>query len=139
MKSVEDKWEKIRTVIIHTMEKHVPHKFSTSRFNLPWFDRSLRRTVNKKQRLYNKAVGSGTSADWEIFKTCRRNTHKLIKEARSTYIRDTLGSAIQEEPKRFWSFIKELKQENSGVADLEKGGKIVSNVRDKANILNEQF
>ena len=108
------------------MERYVPHKYSTTRFNLSWFNRPLRRTVKKKQRLYNKAVKSGKAADWEEFKVLRRNTHKLIKESRSTYVRDTLGSAIQEEPKKCWTFIKRLNQENFGVADLEKDGKIVS-------------
>ena len=55
------------------------------------------------------------------------------------YVRDTLGSTIQEEPKKFWSFIKRLNQENFGVADLEKDGKIVSEDPQKANILNDQF
>ncbi|XP_030841013.1 uncharacterized protein LOC115923809 [Strongylocentrotus purpuratus] len=138
-KSVEDKWEEIRSAILHTMEKHVPHKFSTTRFNLPWFNRSLHLTIKKKQRLYNKAVRAGKPDDWESFKAFRKSTHKLIKEARSLYVRDTLESAILEEPKRFWSYIKQLKQENSGVADLQQGEKTVSNDIDKANVLNEQF
>ena len=85
-KDVNAKWEEIQSSIFHTMERYVPHKYSTSRFNLPWFNRPLRRTVKKKQRLYNKDVKSGKAADWEEFKVL---THILIKESRSTYMWDT--------------------------------------------------
>ena len=138
-KGVDEKWDQIRSAILQTMDKHVPHKLTTSRFNLPWFNGSLRRIVKRKQRLYNKAVKSGSSSDWTVFKDFRKKTHKLIKKSRSEYIRDTLGSAIQEDPKMFWSFIKKLKQENSGISDLEMDGRIVSDDKKKADILNEQF
>ena len=98
-KTVTEKWDCIKTAILQTMGKCVPHKMTSSRFNLPWFDRTLRRAVKKKQRLYNKAIKSGKASDWEDFREFRRKTHKLIKNNRSTYIRETLGSAIKEEPK----------------------------------------
>ena len=36
------------------MNNCVPHKVTSSRDNLPWFTRSLRRQIRRKQRLYNK-------------------------------------------------------------------------------------
>ena len=137
--TVHDKWDCIKTTILQTMASYVPHKFTSSRFNLPWFDRTLRRAVRRKQRLYNKAIKSGKISDWEVFRDFRRHTHKLIKTTRSSYIRNILGSAIKEEPKKFWKFIKNLRQENTGVAELEKDGQIISDDTEKANILNEQF
>ena len=40
---------------------------------------------------------------------------------------------------RFWSFVKQLRQDDPGVADLEIEGKIFSDGQYKAEILNEQF
>ena len=45
--------------------------------------------------------------------------HKRLKEARKAYISDYLGEAIEENPKRFWSHIKQLNKEELGIADFE--------------------
>ena len=41
--------------------------------------------------------------------------------------------------KRFWSFVKSLRKDNSGVAPLKDQGKIHADPVDKANILNWQY
>ena len=41
--------------------------------------------------------------------------------------------------KKFWSFIKSKKKENSGVAPLMKNGTVPSDRQAKAEILNMQF
>ena len=41
--------------------------------------------------------------------------------------------------KRFWSFVKSLRKDNSGVAPLKDQGKMHADPVDKANILNRQY
>ena len=42
--------------------------------------------------------------------------------------------------KRFWSFVKSLRKDNSGVAPLKDQGKMhADSVDDKSNILNRQY
>ena len=41
--------------------------------------------------------------------------------------------------KRFWSFIKSLKKDNSGIAPLKDRGKMHPDKDNKANILNHQY
>ena len=60
---VEEKWTKFHKKILQLMDDHVPHKMTSSRYNLPWFDRTLRRQCRRKQRLYNKAKASGRKSD----------------------------------------------------------------------------
>ena len=62
----------------------------------------------------------------------------MFKGARSAYISDYLGEAIEENPKRFWSYIKQLKKEEPGIADFEINGSIISDNKSKADILNNQ-
>ena len=50
-----------------------------------------------------------------------------------------LGEAIEENPKHFWSYVKQLRHDDPGVADLEIEGQIFSNGEVKAEILNKQF
>ena len=65
--------------------------------------------------------------------------HLSLKTARDNYVSNYLGEAIEENPKRFWSYVKQLKKEDPGVADLEIEGKIFSDGETKAEILNKQF
>ena len=65
--------------------------------------------------------------------------HKRLKEARNVYIFDYLGEAIEENPGRFWSYIKQLKKEEPGIADFEINCSIISDNKSKAEILNNQF
>ena len=37
-----------------------------------------------------------------------------------------LGNAIEENPKHFWSYIKQLKNDNPGVADFKVDGRIIA-------------
>ena len=41
--------------------------------------------------------------------------------------------------KRFWSFIKSLRKDSSGVAPLKENGKMHADPKDKTNILNRQY
>ena len=65
--------------------------------------------------------------------------HKNLKSARDEYIKDHVSEAIKDNPKRFWSYVKRLKQDNPGIADFEVDGKVISNSSLKSEILNSQF
>ena len=75
----------------------------------------MKRLARRKQRLYNKAKSSGKQNDRKAFRVGRKLMHKRLKEARDAYISDYLGEAIEENPKRFWSYIKQLKKEEPGI------------------------
>ena len=137
--SVECKWEKFHQKVHQIMDKCVPHKITTSRYNLPWFGRPLRRLCRKKQRLYNKAKASRMKGDWDNYHKFRKHVQRRLRSARTHYIKDTLEVAFQENPKVFWRYIKGLRKEDSGVADLLHDGKVISDSNAKAEILNQQF
>ena len=48
------KWDTFVATISDTLERNVPHKFTSCRTNLPWFNRDHCHMCRKKQRLYNK-------------------------------------------------------------------------------------
>ncbi|XP_020606237.1 uncharacterized protein LOC110044991, partial [Orbicella faveolata] len=65
--SIDDKWSCFEDNIYRIMNSCIPSKWSSSRYNLPWFNHSLKRLARRKQRLYNKAKSSGDHNDWEAF------------------------------------------------------------------------
>jgi hypothetical protein len=45
----------------------------------------------------------------------------------------------KKQPKNLYSYIKSMKNDNTGIAALRKEGILTDNTKDKADILNEQF
>jgi hypothetical protein len=45
----------------------------------------------------------------------------------------------KKQPKNLFSYIKSMKNDNTGIAALRKDGILTDNIKDKADILNEQF
>ena len=137
--SVDEMWDTFECSIRSIMDACIPHKMTSSRYNLPWFNRSLRRQSRAKQRLYNKAKRSQNPQHWSEFRDTRKCLHKNLKSAREKYVSDYLGESIKENPKRFWSFVKHLKKDDPGVADFKVDGQIICDGVMKSDLLNKQF
>ncbi|XP_072039025.1 uncharacterized protein [Amphiura filiformis] len=130
--SIQEKWDYLESELKRIMQDHIPTKRSKNRRQLPWFNRTMRRLTRKKQRLYNKAKITHKDSDWKAYREC---CHK----ARRDFIRDKLTSDMTDDPKAFWSFINKLKKESVGIGDLKDGNKIITDDREKAEVLNKQF
>ena len=138
--SVNEKWSAIKEAILRTMKANVPSKMTSSRYNLPWFNRSHRRMSRKKQRLYNTAKKSNKEADWAKFNSLKKKLRKDLSAARNSYVSEFLSDNIQETSKSFWSYIKKSRSDGFvGIPDLKIGGKLTSDPVAKANGLNQQF
>ena len=137
--SVDAKWNMFQHRLTGIMDSCIPHKFTTSRHNLPWFNRSLRRQTRLKQRLYNRAKKSGRQSHWNKFKLVRKQLHKNLNRSRNDYLSDFLDDSIKQNPKGFWSHIKKLGKEDTDNQDLKVGNEVFTEPRAKAEVLNSQF
>ena len=137
--TVNDKWNLVSTKIINIMNQYVPSRLTTSRFNLPWFSKDLKKMCKRKKRLYKKAKRSRNPEDWQEFCNLRKDMHKHLRSARLSYINQFLTTAITDKPKAFWSFISKLRQDNQGIGDLNIAGDIISDDKQKAEALGNQF
>ena len=137
--SLDAKWDAFQQGIQHIMNSCIPSKYTSSRYNLPWFNRALRRQTRVKQKLYNKAKKSGKEIDWAKFKTARKQLSKNLKSARDAYFTGYLTDTMQEDPKAFWSYIKRLRQDNPGVEDFRIDNELISDAGLKSEVLSKQF
>ena len=70
---------------------------------------------------------------------------KIQRAERQAYwqhVEEVFDPDIDDRPgkqKRFWSFIKSPKKDNSGIASVKDRGKMHADPVDKANILNHQY
>jgi hypothetical protein len=138
------------------MAANVPSKVTSwsSRFNLPWFNRSHRRMTRKKhvhqsEETYTRmrrrtpewgAKKSNKESDWARYNSLKKKLWQDLAVAKNDYVSGYLTDNIQENPKTFWSFIKKSKSDGSvGIPDLKIGGKLTGDPSAKANGLNQQF
>lgn len=135
--SVDEMWDTFERSIHSIMDACIPHKMTSSRYNLPWFNRSLRRQSRAKQCVYNKAKLSQNHQHCSEFRDARKSLHKNLKSARQKYVSDYLGESVKDNPKPFWSFIKHLKKDDPGIADSKVDGQIISDSEMKLDLPNQ--
>ena len=138
--NVQDMWKNIKDVLQSLLDSHVPTKMTSSRYSQPWITGDLKRQTRRKKRRYNKARKSNKKKDWEKYHKLKKSTQAACKKAYNGYLNDVICTESNNNPKRFWSFIKSKKCESAGVVPLkDKNGITYSDAQTKANILNHQF
>ena len=138
--TVETNWCLFRDFVHSTIQDLVPSKNKTTRYNPPWFTPKIKRLVRKKHRSYNKAKKSGLDSDWQAYKEQKKHTQSILKKARWSHLDTTLTDSLKENnTKPFWKHIKNLRQDNVGVAPIKHKGKLHSDSNTKAELLNHQF
>jgi hypothetical protein len=139
---LDNSWEHFKVGLKEIMDKYIPSKMSSSRYNLPWLNRKLKAMTRKKQKLYNKARKSKSPKDWEKFKSYKKQTQQSIKAAHTEFVSNILEKSLEDKnPKPFWKYVKELRKDNAGVAPLKPKGSsnLITDSKGKAEALNAQF
>ena len=126
--------------MIDCLNKFVPTKLTSKRQNLPWLDKSLRKAIREKARLYNRAKTSKRPDLWAKYKLQKRDTQRNLRRARWSFINDKLLTSLEtQKSKPFWHYIKSQRQDRCGVSPLLHAGQLHSDSRRKAKILSQQF
>ena len=124
-RTVEENWCELKQHINKLINDKVPHKWSSTRYNLSWFNRELTRMTKCKQRLYNKAKQTQSRADWDMYKQCKKDTTSAIRKAHNEYVEQKLIRGLEEgSTKPFWRYVKSPRRDNSGISPLIQDGKL---------------
>ena len=136
--SIEILWNEFKQLCQDCINS-IPHKFSSSRFNQPWVTTYTKRLCRKKKRLYNKACSTGDSLDWTIYHRMKKQVQYECRKAHEQYISELVNPESQCINKRFWTYIKNQRNDPSGVPPLNKDGSLILDDYAKANELNDYF
>ena len=132
---VNDLWKLFTTITDSAMSK-VPYKQTSTRYNVPWINRECKRLSQRKKRAYRRAKQTNMNSDWERFRVLRKKAKKEYKSAYNSHVNDAIMS---DNPKRFYSYIKNKKQDSIGVSTLKVDKNLVIDDVKKADILNKQY
>ena len=117
--------EKFKTTIQTLMKKHIPHKtIRGDKKSKPWINRRIRALHRKRDKLFKNQRSSKRFKDisYSYYKTKKARVQKAERQAYWNYLDKMLDFGDPEtehqsgKMKRFWSFVKSLRKDNSGVA-----------------------
>lgn len=137
--NTEKLWCKFRDTILTAMEKHIPQKRLSGKTNLPWLSRNTKRKMNERKRLYDRARQTQNPDHWKDYRNVRNIVKRMLEKAHNDYIKDLLNVAVNEKPKKFWSYIKSLGRDFVGISPLQADGKLHADSTGKAEALNHQY
>ena len=135
--NMETLWNQLTTDLFKTLDENIPSKQIKSNNRLPWMNHKLKKMLKKKQRLYNQAK---KTKNWKNYKHFQKECKKHMKKAELDYINNTIIEGLENNnSKPFWKYIKSRKQDNIGVSPLKLGTQLVTDGKEKAEILVKQF
>ena len=119
-----------------------------TKYSLPWIDSSTRRLIRKRDKLYFRICKSSSPGVKNHYKRFRAHVQKVIRDAYGNHISNIFSFETEnpdpdsprknEKPKKFWSFVKSLKNDAFGMNTLRENGILKTDSLDKATICNRQ-
>ena len=116
---VHDMWVSFKSEVLEPIERFIPTKMTKTKYSLPWIDSSIKRLIRKRDKLYFRARRSSSPDIKNHYKRFRAHVQKAIRDAYWKHISNifTLDTEIidpdspskNEKAKKFWSFVKSLK------------------------------
>ena len=91
-----------------------------------------------RKRLYDKAKQTGNYTDWCGYKQVKNEVNSLLETAHRNYC-SNLFNDTSKSKKKFWSYIKSIRKDNTGIAPLKDGETTYTTAKQKACALNNQF
>ena len=100
--------------------------------------------MKKRDRLSKVALKTGSQEIKARHKDLRKEIKKNIDREYWKYVRNLFEQWEEEENnrpslKRFYTYVKHQRSTSTGVAPLKSGGRLVTDPKMKAEILNNQF
>ena len=135
---ISEMWDYLKTQLLDLEDRCVPSKMSSTKYHQPWVTRKIKRLSRRKRRWFKRYKITRSPQAKDTYDILKKETRRACKNAQNSYLNDIFTEDGGQ--KRFWSYIKSRKTENSGVAPLKNSrGITISSSEEKAEILNHQF
>ncbi len=130
-------WSSFRSNLEKILKDNVPTKETSSKYFPPWITTQTKRLIRNKQIWFQKAKQRNTFSAWQKYKNYKRLAQKFCRQSHDNYVKDLITD--DKTNKKFWTYIKSQRQENSGISDLLDDQTWITDPKQKANLFNKQF
>ncbi len=138
-RSLDENWSYFNKTVLETMDNCVPHKLSKGKISHPWISPPIVRQMRKRDKLYKRAKVSKKQQDWNKYKSQRNRVQRIVADAHTDYINNTIGKSLDGDGKKFWTYIKSKRKDSLGIPTLVTNSGVHFTNKSKATALNEQF
>ena len=124
----EQLWKEFKDNILKSIEENIPQKTITNKKKLPWVDNKLKLKINKTKRLYGKRKNS--PEQMQKYKKTKKSLQQDMRKAYWKYIENMIfdlpvqepedNTRKKKQPKNLFTYIKCMKNDNTGIAALKK-------------------
>ena len=104
----------------------------------------MKRKIRRRNDAYKVSKRTGRVVDEQRFLRLKREVQHDLRRAYWDYVEDTVTPRESDlgeygGMKRFWTFIKHQRSDHSSIAPLKVAGRLITDSRQKAETLNNQF
>ena len=138
-RSVDGNWNLFKSTLKQSMDRHIPQKKITFRWNLPWMTSDIKRLYRRKKRAWDAGRHHINSHAWKRYLKLNHQVKVSLERAHRDYIDNILNTNITENPKKIYSYIKQKKAGESSIPVLKPDSVIISDSKEKAEALNMQY
>jgi hypothetical protein len=125
-------------VVLDAIDQTVP-KNLIRRFMFPkWFSKELCVLIKQKKRQHKLFKLSDNNADYESFSAIRKKCKIMSKLCYNKYV-EQIQSCMTNNPKYFWSFIRNKQKNNVILYNITDGITVEKNMDDTVNIFKSYF
>ena len=136
--SVQKLWDTLTKDLLTAINSNIPSKLKTSKHSVPWINREVKRTLRRKARLFKKAKKKPNN--WTSYRKCQKECKQKLRKAEWNHINKVINEGLRNNnTKPFWNYAKSKREDNIGIAPLKSKGKLVSNPKERAELLVDQF
>jgi hypothetical protein len=134
--SVDDIWKTFIATVRQGIDLFIPTKIISDNKQPKWYSKEVRAALKRQRKLHARASKSRGSIDSHLYNNCRKETRKTVHKAYSDYLDNVVANSLLENPKLFWSHVKELKGGKSSIQSLRNNqGLVVTDSLEKAEPL----
>ena len=132
-------WISIRGCVKRLMTDLIPMKKSKLKTNPQWFDRDVKKSIEKKKDAWNKWKQTGRERDREEYRKRMNEAKKKIKNKKNALERKVVLNR-KTNPKSFYAYINSAKKTRGKIGPLKNGnGELITEPKEQAQILNEFY
>ena len=141
--SPDDHWTMIKELILEAMTIYIPQRQTRRKDSRPWINKQLHRLIRKKNQLYKRCKKRGTLHLEKRYNMYRHAVQKMLRKQHADYVHRLFTDESKskgELSKRFWTYVKHRRSAAvSSIGPLKRGTLLVTDAKERAQILNEQF
>ncbi|KAL8560291.1 hypothetical protein ACOMHN_006037 [Nucella lapillus] len=142
--SAEELWSSFKEGLQSSIVENIPHKTTRRRAGQPWITTDIRKLINQRDRKYKQMKKKGTFELKTDLLHLRSKVQREIRRAELSYIGKLFETTVEEttktpSTKRLWTYLKHKRTSSSGIPPLKENGRLVTDAKDKAELLNQQF